>query len=79
MPTILVKLFYNHSEVERWCDIPWTPDEPEAMADGLAHDISGKLGDMCEQLVRRHKESNEKAAQQIAESPRSCEHLVWVR
>lgn len=74
MPKILLKLVYNGSEVEVWCDTKWDRDHPENMADDLEHEIPGKLADMCERLVERWKNADLSAGQQILDDPRSCTH-----
>lgn len=76
MARILVTLSYDNTSVDYWCNTPWNPDDHEAMADDLGHEISLALGDLCKHLVRRRKVANDNAARQMAESQRGCEHPI---
>jgi hypothetical protein len=65
MERILVTLSYNNTPVTHWCNAPWNPDDPKAMAADLKHELSLVISDLCRDLVRQDEIASEIAASRI--------------
>ena len=79
MPKILLKLFYNHTEVEVWCDTEWTPQSPTTMIATLVEEIHRKAPDLIRDLVERRKNEQEQRLRMDADAAVAlkdvdCEH-----